>query len=300
MLHYYNLLRGPKEEDEVHADIVKFRRYYNHRPCVSPSALKREANFDFQPIFNLPPSPEEPKSLPLQRIQSPVHEEYESCYFTPVASLEDCADCENKISPRNGEQRRVYVRGDGPTIDDLIKFNNSLPDKATPQKKLSPQYFQPLPYSLRMSCLVAGPDIRADSVTYSHFSDLRGTNQQLLNLPENNFSAECETSASNSCDDAEIEFEESSISGKFSQAVDKKLDSVDIGNSVNDNPTFDQSSSSLDSITEEISFSPDENFIIDESQTTGLNMRVVETSPYKIFTDSSRSSSLFSDYCNEN
>ncbi|KAK7605079.1 hypothetical protein V9T40_006937 [Parthenolecanium corni] len=36
------------------------------------------------------------------------------------ASLDDCVDCENRISPRNGEQKRVYVREDGPTIDDIL------------------------------------------------------------------------------------------------------------------------------------------------------------------------------------
>ncbi|KAK7602596.1 hypothetical protein V9T40_008185 [Parthenolecanium corni] len=74
------------------------------------------------------------------------------------ASLEDCVDCENQISPRNGEQKRVYVREDGPTIDDLIKFNNSLADESSSQQKPSSQYFQPLPYSPRISCLVPTPD----------------------------------------------------------------------------------------------------------------------------------------------
>lgn len=192
VLHYYNLLRGPKEEDAEHPDIVKFRRSYNHCLPFSLSALKQEANSDFRPNVRLSPSLEEQKNFLDPRIQSSVNQEFKSCYFTPLASLENCVDSANLFRVRNQEQNGVCFERNCPSIDDLIKYNTTLVDDASFLRKPS-KFHRHLPYLPKINCSVAGTGINAEkSSDFPYFQP--GYSQNSSDIPEDNFFARREAS----------------------------------------------------------------------------------------------------------
>lgn len=191
VLSYYNLLRGPKEEDAEHPDIVKFRQFYNHRRPISTSALKHEDNFDFQPDVHPSSKFEEQNDFPGSKSQSPVKQEFKSCYFTPLVSLENCANFDNLPRVRQCDQNSVFSNQKCSTINDLIKFNNSPVDDTLFQQKPSSKYYNYSADSSEMSCLAAGTSI---SAMCSDFPDLQPGSPV---LPDKCFSAR-EASKTNS------------------------------------------------------------------------------------------------------
>lgn len=196
VLHYYNLLRGPKNEEVEHPDVVKFRRCYKYDGC-STLPLKKN-DFNFQPNFHCE-SPVEQMDLFDSNTQLSVNEkcEYVSHYFTPLTSSGNLRSSESVVSKPS--TKRVRFMGDVRTIEDLIRFNNSVSNKSMSAMEPALNYLKHSPHSPEVSPIAAdagNSDLICSNTDFQHGMDSQCTfDRRLPDILEDNFAAGSEVAS---------------------------------------------------------------------------------------------------------